>query len=63
MGELLLGGTLTSTTCIRLLVAGQVQSRKCIEDVIRFAWEEKLFLLADEVRRCPAGSRSPGAQV
>lgn len=29
---------------------GQVQSRKCIEDVIHFAWEEKLFLLADEVR-------------
>ncbi|XP_015420185.1 PREDICTED: alanine aminotransferase 2 [Myotis davidii] len=39
---------------------GQVQSRKCIEDVIRFAWEEKLFLLADEVRRCPVGSHSPG---
>ncbi|KFP35282.1 Alanine aminotransferase 2, partial [Chlamydotis macqueenii] len=28
---------------------GQVQNRKCIEDVIHFAWEEKLFLLADEV--------------
>ncbi|MBN3302175.1 ALAT2 aminotransferase, partial [Amia calva] len=28
---------------------GQVQSRKCIEDVIRFAAEEKLFLMADEV--------------
>ncbi|XP_067854033.1 alanine aminotransferase 2 isoform X2 [Heptranchias perlo] len=28
---------------------GQVQSKKCIEDVIRFAYEEKLFLLADEV--------------
>ncbi|CAK6436562.1 unnamed protein product [Pipistrellus nathusii] len=28
---------------------GQVQSRKCIEDVIHLAWEEKLFLLADEV--------------
>ncbi|MGH0169077.1 UNVERIFIED_CONTAM: hypothetical protein FKN15_056155 [Acipenser sinensis] len=27
----------------------QVQSRKCIEDVIRFAAEEKLFLMADEV--------------
>jgi len=26
-----------------------VQNRKCIEDVIHFAWEEKLFLLADEV--------------
>lgn len=32
---------------------GQVQSRKCIEDVIHFAWEEKLFLLADEVRVSP----------
>ncbi|EMP32501.1 Alanine aminotransferase 2 [Chelonia mydas] len=28
---------------------GQVQSRKCIEDVIKFAWEEQLFLMADEV--------------
>nr|XP_041570059.1 alanine aminotransferase 1-like [Taeniopygia guttata] len=28
---------------------GQVQSRECIEDVIRFAFEEKLFLMADEV--------------
>ncbi|XP_062987313.1 alanine aminotransferase 1 isoform X2 [Elgaria multicarinata webbii] len=28
---------------------GQVQSRQCIEDVIHFAWEEHLFLLADEV--------------
>ncbi|XP_055288192.1 alanine aminotransferase 1 isoform X2 [Moschus berezovskii] len=28
---------------------GQVQSRECIEDVIRFAFEERLFLLADEV--------------
>ncbi|NWT18375.1 ALAT2 aminotransferase, partial [Vireo altiloquus] len=28
---------------------GQVQSRDCIEDVIKFAYEEKLFLLADEV--------------
>uniref|UniRef100_A0A2I3S9M3 Alanine aminotransferase 1 n=1 Tax=Pan troglodytes TaxID=9598 RepID=A0A2I3S9M3_PANTR len=34
---------------------GQVQSRKCIEDVIHFAWEEKLFLLADEVRMSPLG--------
>lgn len=30
-------------------VAGQVQSRQCIEDVIRFAKEERLFLMADEV--------------
>ncbi|KAM4641487.1 alanine aminotransferase 2-like isoform 1-T1 [Discoglossus pictus] len=28
---------------------GQVQSRKCIEDVIRFAAQENLFLMADEV--------------
>uniref|UniRef100_A0A8C8BCY8 alanine transaminase n=1 Tax=Otus sunia TaxID=257818 RepID=A0A8C8BCY8_9STRI len=27
----------------------QVQSRQCIEDVIKFAYEEKLFLMADEV--------------
>lgn len=36
---------------------GQVQSRKCIEDVIHFAWEEKLFLLADEVRAAWAVKR------
>ncbi|XP_020739908.2 alanine aminotransferase 1 [Odocoileus virginianus] len=28
---------------------GQVQTRECIEDVIHFAFEERLFLLADEV--------------
>ncbi|XP_032923879.1 alanine aminotransferase 2-like [Catharus ustulatus] len=28
---------------------GQVQSRECIEDVIKFAYEERLFLMADEV--------------
>ncbi|XP_031721233.1 alanine aminotransferase 2-like isoform X1 [Anarrhichthys ocellatus] len=28
---------------------GQVQSRQCIEDVIRFAAQERLFLMADEV--------------
>ncbi|KAM9826992.1 alanine aminotransferase 2-like [Neosynchiropus ocellatus] len=28
---------------------GQVQSRQCIEDVIRFAKQERLFLMADEV--------------
>ncbi|XP_008305774.1 alanine aminotransferase 2-like [Cynoglossus semilaevis] len=28
---------------------GQVQTRQCIEDVIKFAKEERLFLLADEV--------------
>lgn len=26
-----------------------MQNRKSAEDVIHFAWEEKLFLLADEV--------------
>ena len=30
-------------------LTGQVQSRQCIEDVIRFAKEEHLFLMADEV--------------
>ncbi|NXI54971.1 ALAT2 aminotransferase, partial [Chloroceryle aenea] len=29
--------------------SGQVQSRECIENVIKFAFEEKLFLMADEV--------------
>ncbi|XP_046498347.1 alanine aminotransferase 1 isoform X3 [Equus quagga] len=29
---------------------GQVQPRECIEAVIRFAFEEQLFLMADEVR-------------
>lgn len=33
------------------LCAGQVQSRQCIEDVIRFAKEERLFLMADEVNK------------
>ncbi|XP_020946136.1 alanine aminotransferase 1 isoform X2 [Sus scrofa] len=33
----------------RLLAPGQVQTRECIEAVIRFAYEEGLFLLADEV--------------
>nr|XP_031295779.1 alanine aminotransferase 1 isoform X2 [Camelus dromedarius] len=28
---------------------GHVQTRECIEDMIRFAFEERLFLLADEV--------------
>lgn len=37
--------------------AGQVQTRECIEAVIRFAFEERLFLLADEVQ---AGMRAPG---
>lgn len=32
-----------------LLFSGQVQSRQCIEDVIRFAARERLFLMADEV--------------
>ena len=31
------------------LLTGQVQSRQCIEDVIRFAAKEHLFLMADEV--------------
>lgn len=32
-----------------LIFTGQVQSRQCIEDVIRFAAKERLFLMADEV--------------
>lgn len=48
------GDNLNSITTYLLLLfgdfLGQVQSRKCIEEVIHFAWEEKLFLLADEVR-------------
>nr|XP_028708034.1 alanine aminotransferase 1 isoform X1 [Macaca mulatta] len=39
---------------------GQVQTRECIEAVIRFAFEERLFLLADEVRG--AGEREAGQQ-
>ena len=29
--------------------AGHVQSRESMEEIIRFVYEEKLFLLADEV--------------
>uniref|UniRef100_A0A7N5JIU5 alanine transaminase n=1 Tax=Ailuropoda melanoleuca TaxID=9646 RepID=A0A7N5JIU5_AILME len=32
-----------------LLAPGRRPLRKCIEEVIRFAWEEHLFLMADEV--------------
>ncbi|KAL7990234.1 hypothetical protein Chor_010588, partial [Crotalus horridus] len=42
---------------------GQVQSRKCIEEVIRFAWEERLFLMADEVGALEAGEDHAPAQV
>lgn len=28
---------------------GQVQNKKCIEDVLQFAYEENLFVMADEV--------------
>ncbi|XP_054889643.1 alanine aminotransferase 2-like [Poeciliopsis prolifica] len=39
--------------------AGYVQSRKCIQEVIRFAAEKKLFLLADEVYQdCVHGKES-----
>ncbi|XP_056913870.1 alanine aminotransferase 1-like [Takifugu flavidus] len=38
---------------------GQVQSRKSMEEVIRFASEKKLFLLADEVyQECVFGQKS-----
>lgn len=32
-----------------LCCPGQVQSKKCIEDVLHFAYEENLFVMADEV--------------
>ncbi|XP_010223955.1 PREDICTED: alanine aminotransferase 2-like, partial [Tinamus guttatus] len=38
---------------------GQVQSRQCIEDIIKLAYEERLFLMADEVYQdnvCAEGS-------
>lgn len=38
---------------------GQVQTRECIEAVIRFAFEERLFLMADEVW---TGVRAGGGQ-
>ncbi|PWA25400.1 hypothetical protein CCH79_00005371, partial [Gambusia affinis] len=39
--------------------AGYVQSRKCMQEVIRFAAEKKLFLLADEVYQdCVYGKES-----
>jgi Na+/H+-dicarboxylate symporter len=34
-----------------VLIIGQVLSRQNIEDVIKFAKEERLFILADEVSR------------
>nr|XP_008524431.1 PREDICTED: alanine aminotransferase 1 [Equus przewalskii] len=36
-------------TCCIPRAPGQVQPRECIEAVIRFAFEEQLFLMADEV--------------
>lgn len=36
---------------------GQVQSKKCIEEVLHFAHEENLFVMADEVNaslQCPS---------
>lgn len=32
--------------------SGQVQSKKCIEEVLHFAYEENLFVMADEVKFC-----------
>lgn len=32
-----------------LLSTGQVQSKKCIEEVLHFAYEENLFVMSDEV--------------
>lgn len=45
-----LAGIISARTKLLLCcVIGQVQSRRCIEEVIRFAKEERLFLMADEV--------------
>lgn len=41
---------LTFQSVLYLHTPGQVQTRECIEAVIRFAFEEGLFLMADEVR-------------
>ncbi|XP_054623619.1 alanine aminotransferase 2-like [Dunckerocampus dactyliophorus] len=39
---------------------GHIQSRGSIQEVIRFAWEKKLFLLADEVyQSCVHGEKTP----
>lgn len=42
-------GRLTFQSVMHLHTPGQVQTRECIEAVIRFAFEEGLFLMADEV--------------
>lgn len=34
---------------VSLCCVGQVQSKKCIEEVLHFAHEENLFVMADEV--------------
>lgn len=36
--------------CTYLNYLGQVLTKENVEDVIKFAYKEKLFLLADEVR-------------
>ncbi|NWV43098.1 ALAT2 aminotransferase, partial [Grantiella picta] len=43
------GDRVPVSPCPLSVSSGQVQSRECIEDVIKFAYEEKLFLMADEV--------------
>lgn len=35
--------------CLSHCCVGQVQSKKCIEEVLHFAHEENLFVMADEV--------------
>jgi len=39
----------TKVTCVCCSVSGQVLTRQNIEDIIKFAKREKLFILADEV--------------
>lgn len=41
--------TYTLMNCGMSDITGQVQSKECIKNVIRFAKEERLFLMADEV--------------
>lgn len=47
---------------LHLYTPGQVQTRECIEAVIRFAFEEGLFLMADEVQTTGGGGRHGSGQ-
>lgn len=47
---------------LHLHTPGQVQTRECIEAVIRFTFEEGLFLMADEVQTTGGGGRHGSGQ-